>query len=79
MRTSRMLENKTQHFRFLFFKIFMVLLGGLGAGEMRWRGLGSRWRSIKVCDPLLGGKLQNPPSFKMKQKMMVKYFFLSKS
>lgn len=57
----------------------MVLLGGLGAGEMRWRGLGSRWRSIKVCDPLLGGKLQNPPSFKMKQKMMVKYFFLSKS
>lgn len=48
-----------------FLGFLVVLLNGLGAGEWWWRGSGSRWRSVKVCDPCLGGKLsgelQNPP------------------
>lgn len=59
-----------------------VLRVFLGAGEMRWQGLGSRWRSVKVCDQCeesLAGELQNPLNFKIKQKMMIKHFLCFKS
>ena len=55
-----------------FLGFLVVLLDGLGAGEWWWRGSGSRWRSVKVCDPCLEGKLsgelQNPPNFKINRK-----------
>lgn len=40
----------------LFLAFLEVLLAGVGTGERRLWGSGSRWRSVKVCDPCLGGK-----------------------
>ena len=49
-----MLEDEMYH----FLGFLVGLLDGLGAGEQKWQGSGSRWRSVKVCSQVCEASCQ---------------------